>query len=187
MYSQMHATLKASGAKVSRSPSRREYFPYPHSFCSASADSLVVPDSVPRIQRQMQNQTILRTLLAAHQNSLPGQCFITTISSETDPTMPTGSCYFVASLITSEGYGKNVSDPSMILRNTASAVGALKTGLEILRKEENRLIGEVYAVRINSGLFGVPWKSMKALLEEKEIDMTVLTPPESASANPAEE
>ena len=45
-------------------------------------------------------------------------------------------------------------------------------------KEEVELPGECYAVRINSGKFGVPWEDTKRVLEGGGVDMVVLRPEE---------
>ena len=37
-------------------------------------------------------------------------------------------------------------------------------------------MGKCYAVRINSGKFGVAWQRTKAVLEAGELDITVLKP-----------
>ncbi|KAL8867586.1 MAG: hypothetical protein Q9174_005569 [Haloplaca sp. 1 TL-2023] len=54
-------------------------------------------------------------------------------------------------------------------------------GLKI-RGLENDLsgldIGDCYSVRINSGLFGVPWEDTKAVLEKGKLDMVIVRPPE---------
>ena len=45
-------------------------------------------------------------------------------------------------------------------------------------KEEVGIPGECYAVRINSGKFGVPWEDTKRVLEGGGVDMVVMRPEE---------
>ena len=39
-------------------------------------------------------------------------------------------------------------------------------------------MGACYSVRINSGLFGVPWEDTKAVLEKGKVHMVVVRPPD---------
>lgn len=43
-------------------------------------------------------------------------------------------------------------------------------------KEAGGEVGSCYAVRINSGKFGVEWRRTKAVLEAGELDITILRP-----------
>ena len=101
---------------------------------------------------------------------------MTTIGNESNSSIPEGSFYHITSLITSEGYGKDVSDAATILENTAKGIEALKATIDYF-KERDLPVGDVWAVKINSGLFGVPWKQTKKVLEQGKIDMVVVTPP----------
>ena len=51
-------------------------------------------------------------------------------------------------------------------------------GAEEEGEEEVRMPRECYAVRINSGKFGVPWENTKRVLEGGGVDMVVLRPEE---------
>ena len=89
----------------------------------------------------------------------------------------------------------------MILSNTARALRFLRGQLSELRDKEDGDVlvngngaeekekegeegeedevgkpGECYAVRINSGKFGVPWEDTKRVLEGGGVDMVVLRP-----------
>ena len=79
---------------------------------------------------------------------------------------------YIASLITSLDYGENVDAPLKILENTRKAFQSLKDQISQLNANNATMgaesIGEVWAVRLNSGLFGVPWEETKAVLEEKD-------------------
>ncbi|KAL8753710.1 MAG: hypothetical protein Q9199_004854 [Rusavskia elegans] len=128
------------------------------------------------------------TSQAIHQKSLVGTCLlippfpiIKTQSGKPSPppSKPTPQQeekkFWIACLFTSSGYGKNVDTPSAILRATESAVGDL--GRQIKGgKEEGAQMGECYSVRINSGLFGVPWRDTKRFLRKGGVDMVVVRP-----------
>ncbi|KAL8785622.1 MAG: hypothetical protein Q9213_003276 [Squamulea squamosa] len=112
--------------------------------------------------------------------------------------------FWIACLFTSSGYGKNVDSPSAILRSTEDAVRDLRRQIEGYgeqrrseiegrngevdedgkegeekEKEVEYEMGNCYSVRINSGLFGVPWEETKKVLEKGSVDMVVLRPPDS--------
>jgi len=74
------------------------------------------------------------------------------------------------------GYGKNVDGAETILQNTASALRDLAVRITGLRGKG--WDGEVWAVRINSGKFGVEWRRTRAVLEGGEVGMKVMAPKE---------
>ncbi|KAL8668486.1 MAG: hypothetical protein Q9168_006879 [Polycauliona sp. 1 TL-2023] len=83
--------------------------------------------------------------------------------------------FWIACLFTSSGFGKNVDTPDAILQNTARAMRDLKTQIEEMEpKVEKR--GGCYGVRINSGLFNVPWQDTKKVLRDGGVDMVVVRP-----------
>ena len=99
--------------------------------------------------------------------------------------------HWIACLFTSVGHGRNVSKPEVILENTRRAVKDLGTQVETLRekqpgnkKDDEDHKGETgaetprdcWAVRINSGLFSVPWAQTKKVLEEGGVDIVVVRP-----------
>ena len=43
-------------------------------------------------------------------------------------------------------------------------------------RDSGQKMGKCYAVRINSGKFGVAWQRTKAILEAGELDITILKP-----------
>lgn len=111
-----------------------------------------------------------------------GTFTITCIDHTSDTSLTPGDSYYVVSLITSDGYGKHVSDAAAILHNTAEAIRVLKSTIDRLRSPTQEL--KVYAVKINSGLFNVPWNATKRVLEAGEVDMTVLIPPSPTTLSP---
>lgn len=121
--------------------------------------------------------------LAAHRKSLAGTFTITHIDHTSDPSLAPGNFYYIVSLITSGGYGKHMSDPATILNNTAEALRVLKPTIDRFKKQFPEQEMKVYAVKINSGLFNVPWDATKRVLEAGPVDMTILIPP--SSTNPA--
>lgn len=90
-------------------------------------------------------------------------------------SIPKGSYYYVVSLITSEGYGPSRSNAAIILDNTANCINDLRAKLEDL-KSKGMPVGEVYAPRLNSGLFKVPWAETKSVLESEKLDMIIVSP-----------
>ena len=105
----------------------------------------------------------------ACRRSLVGTCVI---SEEEDSKDGPRARRYIASLITSLDYGKYVDTPAEIIENTHKAFQSLKD--QILGINANNAtkgidsIDEVWAVRLNSGLFKVPWEETKAILEEKQ-------------------
>ncbi|KAL1953134.1 hypothetical protein VTO42DRAFT_3569 [Malbranchea cinnamomea] len=97
--------------------------------------------------------------------------------------------HWIACLFTSWHYGlRNRSPPDVVLRNTASALEDLKAQLEGLRlRGEERESGanaqrddvprELFACRFNAGLFAVPWRQTKEVLEKSGLKVTVVRPP----------
>jgi len=126
-------------------------------------------------------EPLLAPSLVAHRKSLVGTFTITSIDHNSDPSLVPGNFYYIVSLITSEGYGKHLSDPATILDNTAKAIRLLKSTTDRIRKQFPTRELKVFAVKINSGLFNVPWDTTKRVLEEGEVDMTIMIPPSSAS------
>lgn len=122
--------------------------------------------------------------LDARRQSLVGTCIITAVAySELPPT----SRIYIASLITSLDYGKNVDAPVDILENTRKAFQSL--GDEIAQINADNFtngidpIDKVRTVRLNSGLFKVPWEETKAVLEKEvaqgrlQNDIYIVYPP----------
>ncbi|KAI4222073.1 MAG: hypothetical protein L6R36_006432 [Xanthoria steineri] len=128
------------------------------------------------------------TSISTYQRSLLGTCLLIppfpTIKHQPGKPSPppskpttqqTDKKFWIACLFTSSGYGKNVDTPSAILRATESAVSDL--GRQISDgKEQGCEMGECYSVRINSGLFGVPWRDTKRVLRMAGVDMVVVRP-----------
>ena len=91
---------------------------------------------------------------------------------------------YIACLFTSIGTGSKTSSPTEIVANTAKALNSYKEQLHALKEqllatgngEKIRKIGEVWAPRLNSGLFQVPWKHTRAVVERSGIDMHIRFP-----------
>ena len=113
----------------------------------------------------------------------------------TKSTKPKRNSFYIACLITSEDYGKNVDSEEDILRNTRNALNDLNYLIEDAKVEELKLfrkadsdanavkeyekhvpIGDCRAVRINSGKFGVPWERTKSVLKDGLLDIVVVRP-----------
>ncbi|KAL1999135.1 hypothetical protein VTN02DRAFT_5003 [Thermoascus thermophilus] len=90
--------------------------------------------------------------------------------------------HWIVCLFTSRGFGRTVSPPDVILKNTTLAVEDMIRQLEELRDsaEDNRSEdkpGELWSCRFNSGLFAVDWKDSQKILEESGLKVTVIHPP----------
>lgn len=85
--------------------------------------------------------------------------------------------HYIACLFTSLDYGKRVSPAEEILENTRNALKDLAKQVAEMRALDEDM-GNCYAVRINSGKFGVEWQKTKAVLEAGELDITVVRPEE---------
>ena len=72
-------------------------------------------------------------------------------------------------------YGNHVSPAEEILENTRNALADLAKKVAEIRQSSEE-VGKCYAVKINSGNFGVPWQSTKAVMEAGDLDMTVVSP-----------
>ena len=94
--------------------------------------------------------------------------------------------HYIACLFTSLDYGKRVSPAEEILENTGNALKDLARQVAGM-KESGEEVGNCYAVRINSGKFGVEWQKTKAVLEAGHMDMTVCRPVGEESADHAGE
>ena len=85
--------------------------------------------------------------------------------------------YWIACVFTSLGYGRTVSSAEVILDSTKRGMGDLHKKLSFL-KAGGKAVGDVWAVRINSGKFGVQWDRTKRILEQCAVDLKVVRPPE---------
>ena len=68
-----------------------------------------------------------------------------------------------------------MSSPDVILDNTKKAMADLHQKVTFLRNAGQNL-GEIWAVRINSGRFGVEWERTKKILEQCAMDLRVVRP-----------
>ena len=85
--------------------------------------------------------------------------------------------YWIACVFTSLGFGRTVSSAEVILDSTKRGIGDLHKKLSFL-KASGKEIGDVWAVRINSGKFGVQWDRTKRILEQCAVNLRVVRPPE---------
>ncbi len=92
--------------------------------------------------------------------------------------------HYIACLFTSLDYGKKVSPAKEILNNTGKALEDLARQVAE-RRELGEELGTCYAVRINSGKFGVEWQKTKAVLEAGDLDITVVRPEKVEKADGA--
>ncbi|KAB8202167.1 MacroPoa1plike [Aspergillus parasiticus SU-1] len=83
--------------------------------------------------------------------------------------------HWIICLFTSRNYGKRVSPPDVIIRNTELAIADMVRQIHRLRAEESG-IGELWSCRFNSGLFGVEWVLSRRVLEESGLDFVVVRP-----------
>ena len=117
-----------------------------------------------------------------HRQGLVGTCMITTIKG--DNNQPNSRIY-VASLITSYHYGRLVDPPDEILANTAKALESYETQIRLIQESNRRSgldpVGDVWAVKFNSGLFRVPWEQTKAIIEARKIHIVVVEPADNAT------
>ena len=74
-----------------------------------------------------------------------------------------------------------MSEPAVILESTEKAMKDLAQQLdEVSTKTEP--IERVWAVKINSGRFGVDWQDSKRILEGGNLDLTIVSPPRENDA-----
>lgn len=73
--------------------------------------------------------------------------------------------YKIGCLFTSIGYGKYVSSPNDILKNTLDAIAHLIA----LNNDD----APMYMCKINSGLFNVPWSDTLNVLEGFDMEFTI--------------
>ncbi|KAL8822101.1 MAG: hypothetical protein Q9191_007156 [Dirinaria sp. TL-2023a] len=107
------------------------------------------------------------------QQTLLGDAKLTTVSHESDPRkIKEGDHWHIATLIVSESWGRGRSEKAPMLRYTGNALEDLNHQLSG-RGLNN---APVFAVRLNSGLFGVPWEETRAVLRAGPLNMTILTP-----------
>ena len=112
--------------------------------------------------------------LRSYQQSLVGTSLLI---PPTEKSNSKAKKQWIACLFTSYGYGRAVDNPEEILASTRKAMEDLKTQL-LERKGDDEIQDgprdECWAVRINSGKFGVPWARSKEVLEAGGLDVTVV-------------
>ena len=93
--------------------------------------------------------------------------------------------HYIACLFTSPRYGRAKSPADKILDYTRSAFEDLEAQLGAIRNGGDAgKIGELWAVRINSGKFGVKWERSKEVLEAGGLSIKVMAPASDYKAGP---
>ena len=85
--------------------------------------------------------------------------------------------YWIACLFTSIGYGRKRSSADVILASTQKAMVGLEDTLRFIKRGGNK-VGDIWAVRLNSGKFGVNWERTKSVLEGCGMNLKVVNPAE---------
>lgn len=135
---------------------------HPHAFSKYNAHCLSPPPGSKLSVKQ-------------HQANLVGTSLLIPPSDASNQRQASKTPHYIACLFTSLDYGKRVSPTEEILENTENALKDLAIQIAEMR-EAGEEVGNCYAVRINSGKFGVEWQKTKAVLEAGELDITVLRP-----------
>ena len=78
-------------------------------------------------------------------------------------------------MFTSVDYGRKVSSELVILESTKKAMVDLQKKMKFW-KARGQEFGDLWAVKINSGKFGVPWDRTKRILEQCGMDVKVVAP-----------
>ena len=90
-----------------------------------------------------------------------------------------GNHYWIACLFTSIGYGHGRSSEDVILTSTQKAMSKLKDVLDSMSQGRQRgAKTNVWAVRLNSGKFGIEWEKTKNVLEGCGVRLKVVRPAE---------
>ncbi|KAH1529276.1 hypothetical protein KXX25_001519 [Aspergillus fumigatus] len=90
-----------------------------------------------------------------------------------------GKKHWIICLFTSRGFGRAVSPPDVIVRNTELAVADMTRQLAELQTDQSsreESVGELWSCRFNAGLFGVPWERSRRVLEDAGLEVTVVRP-----------
>lgn len=123
-----------------------------------------------------------------HQANLVGTTLLVPPPTATKEQQASKTPHYVACLFTSLDYGKKVSPAKEILENTQKALADLANQIAEIRgsdEDGGQELGSCYAVRINSGRFGVEWQKTKAVLEAGELDITIVRPEGEENASGA--
>lgn len=111
-----------------------------------------------------------------HQANIVGTTLLIPPPNAANRRQESKTPHYIACLFTSLDYGKRVSPPKEILENTRNALKDLAKQVAEIRDLGDEGIGKCYAVRINSGKFGVEWEKTKAVLEAGDLAITVVRP-----------
>jgi len=120
------------------------------------------------------------TDLKQHQSALVGTALL--IPSKNSPSSTDGPLkdHLIACLFTSEDFGRKVDSKEKILEATKMSIKDLTSKIEELKGVYGPdVVGECWAVKINSVKFRVDWELTKAVLEEGPLDLIVVDRPGS--------
>ena len=107
------------------------------------------------------------------------------VSPDKCGSLPECSRMYIACLFTSYDTGSRISPREEILKNTGKALvsydeqlRALKQQLLVRTKSGEKIdeIGEIWAPRLNSGLFKVPWHETREVINRSAINMHIKFP-----------
>lgn len=136
--------------------------------------------------------------LRSHQQSLVGTTLLISPQDEDGSTE-----HWIACLFTSHGFGRSVAQPEEILDATGWALVDLKRQIvvgdhdndnhknsdgdgEEKMKERKAVMtkgmGDCWAVKLNSGKFGVPWVKTRQVLDQAGLKITVVSTGDAAAA-----
>ncbi|KZF24042.1 hypothetical protein L228DRAFT_244910 [Xylona heveae TC161] len=90
--------------------------------------------------------------------------------------------HWLACLHTSIGHGRNVDPADSILEATQCAFGDFYTQVDdhqkaVAKGKKLPKMGRIFSVKLNSGLFGVPWEDTRKMINYWPIDVEVLDLP----------
>lgn len=111
--------------------------------------------------------------LASDRNTLVGTALIIPPCEKTAPGSKKSSKpnHFIGCLFTSRSSGRTRDSRAKILQQTDSAMRDMLARVKAL---EGASVERIWMCRINSGLFGVPWKETKHIMERIEVEEGML-------------
>jgi ADP-ribose 1''-phosphate phosphatase len=100
------------------------------------------------------------------------------------PSEHQGPQHWVGCVFTSKRVGRHKDTPPQIIRNTELAMTEM---LRLIAEQGQGAIVGIYMCRINAGLFNVPWRETKYILQSLDVDLRgmagdihVIRPPNEA-------
>lgn len=86
--------------------------------------------------------------------------------------------HYIICLFTSQGVGRQVDSPDLIVNSTHAALKDLKAQIDKYELTTGEKFPPLFCCRFNSGLFGVPWERTRKLLDDSGLEVTVVYPPD---------